>query len=141
MTRREAVGVWAEKWRHLQAWGRPLEEVQIDLRRDDGRGRLGWCHQCSRRIVVKCRTDMVDTLDTVLHELAHAANPGEFEDHGERWREVYARAVEEVTGRAIPGAGAEDEVGVRALALEALRGWWRESGLENVWKMMKLKGE
>lgn len=135
MKRTEAVKIFAEQWRHLKAWGRPLLEVFIKYE-DYKRGNYGICYPVERRCVIRVRADIPDSLDTVLHELAHAAVPAQ-EHHGAWWRKVYAQAVEEVTGRAIPAADSDDYCAVRALGTEALRAWWKEKGFDRIWALAK----
>lgn len=131
MSRQRAIlRTWAEHWRVLRAWGRPLEEVEIVFRDRDGWGSTGLAQRCGngdRTAIVRAGSDMADALVTILHELAHLAVLDHV-GHGDAWRERYAEAVLEVTGIQISTEGAIRMVDYNAQG--ALRSWWRTSGNE-----------
>lgn len=122
MTPQDIVRIFAENWKHLRAWGRPLTEVKISIvkSRNANDYASGQCHPTLRKVIIRCGRELSPNLDTAIHELAHCVAD---DHHGPKWREVYARAIEEVTGIAIPGAADDTYQAVRALAVEALREW------------------
>ena len=127
------VRTWAERWRSLRAWRRPLDEVALEIVPWNG-GPLGKARPGTREVVVRVGADVVDALGTVLHELAHVAVPGG-EAHGPAWRERYLVAVEEVTGRPLADPSTAELLDRAAVA--ALRGWWRASGNEMLARLLK----
>jgi hypothetical protein len=128
------VRTWAERWRSLRAWGRPLDEVTITVKRRPNGGitGTGLARPVKRQVIVRVGSSLVDGLVTVLHELAHVAVPAQ-EHHGDRWQAAYAAAVEEVTG--IPVAYGGEKADLDYAAHLALRSWWRSSGNEFLWKL------
>ncbi len=143
MNRIEGVQIWAEKWRALRAWGRPLVEVDVTVRLRQGTCSTGMTWPLLREVVVRAGHDLPDALATVLHEYAHAAVPAT-EGHGEWWARRYAAAVIEVTGRPMPDTLArEDEKReqhdslIDYVARDALRAWWREAGWDRIWALAK----
>jgi len=146
ITEKQAVAVWVERWRTLKAWGRPLDDWKVDIRmRHIGDYSTGRCWFMGKRVVVTASVDIVDSLGTILHEFAHAAAPRRADRpdenaHGLEWQRIYAAAVLEVTGRAIPEAvetyGLMDKT-----AYVALTAWWKDSGNEFAWKLVAAKGK
>lgn len=131
-----ALEIWADRWRDLKAWGRTLEEVTIELRqRSEGVGRYstGVCYPTLRRIVVTAGSDVPQALATILHELAHAAAPGD-EGHGDRWQAIFAAAVLEVTGIRLVHPVDNYRL-MQRQAIGACRAWWRRSGNDVLFKM------
>lgn len=128
MTRADAVRCWAERWRGLRAWGRPLEEVSIEIQPYRGQAQCGTAWPTQRRCVVRVGAGghVVYDLETALHELAHCAAPGD-EHHGPKWRRPLVAAVLEVTGIAVADDGQPFELLDRA-CVDALRAWWHSSG-------------
>jgi len=134
MKLKEGLQVWAERWRGLKAWGRPLEEVTVEFRqRHAGNYATGLAFPTLRRIVVTA-PDMTRGLTTLLHELAHVAVPGN-EHHGTKWREAFVGAVTEVTGVYVTPVGSLRVLGdgVRA----AVASWWKTSGNEFAWGLVR----
>lgn len=129
MSRHRAIlRTWAEHWRVLRAWGRPLEEVEIVFRDRIGVGSTGLAQRCgngSRKAIIRAGSDLSDALVTILHELAHLSVLDRV-GHGEAWRMCYADAVLEVTGIQISTEG--PIVVVDQNAQGAIRSWWRSSG-------------
>lgn len=115
---------YIERWKALAAWGGALDGVRVRLGTPD-HDWLGTCRPAARLVNLHPRCeDLAEDLGTILHEYAHAACP-DGEGHGERWREMFAWAVEEVVGRPVPGAAEADMDALDRLAVEAIRGWLR----------------
>lgn len=125
----DILTTWADRWRALRAWGRPLTEVAIRVipRRTRHGSVLGRAHPAWRQIEIRVSGDLVEDLATALHELAHVAAPAGAH-HNEPWRRRFAAAVSEVTGITIPDPGPGGVVD--ALARDAIGAWWRRSGNE-----------
>lgn len=138
MTPQEGIAVHVERWRNLRAWRRPLEEVKVTFRpRPPHQNRLGTCWTVERRITLYLdpQDDVVCSLATALHEFAHAAAPAD-EGHGDRWRRLYAAAVEEVTGIAVALEDGHRYREVTYTVRDALAVWWRVSGNEFAWRLL-----
>jgi hypothetical protein len=76
--------------------------------------------------------NFIDELGTLVHEFGHAATIGTH--HDERWQEVYAAAVTEITGIAVVPSAYNYHV-LNMAAKDAMRSWWRTSGNETVWRL------
>ena len=122
MTRVENIMHWANQWRTLRAWKRDLSEVQIKISKRINASRLGTCWSTEQRITIYQGASLVEELDTLLHELAHAATIGAH--HDARWQEVYAAAVTEVTGIVVVPVAYDYHFVARA-GEEALKAWWQ----------------
>jgi hypothetical protein len=139
--RRDAVQVWADRWRELRAWGRPLEEVEIVIRERSqkiGTYSTGLAWPSRRRIVITAGADMPEALSVVLHELAHVAAPGRAH-HGPQWRQIFARAVTEVTGVEVPVDQELRHQLVQRTAEDAVKHWWTASGNAFAWRLLSEK--
>jgi hypothetical protein len=77
----------------------------------------------------------VASLATALHELAHAAAPAQ-EGHGDRWRRLFAAAVEEVTGIAVALDDGHRYREVTYTVRDALAVWWKVSGNDFAWALI-----
>jgi len=133
--RQTVVTHWAERWRTIRAWGRPLEEVAVAVReRKERVGSTGSAWPQRRGMVVRAGADMPDALETILHEYAHLAVSGA-EHHGEEWSAMLAAAVLEVTGIAISTDGTKSVTD--HAATDALRVWWRVTGHEFAWGLLQ----
>jgi hypothetical protein len=144
------VKVWASRWMDLRAWGRPLEDVSLSIERWKG-DHYGLAFVAARHAIVRVahdsRTkepDIVHTLTTLLHELAHLSAgilAGEGDGHSRRWREVYAAAVLEVTGApAAPLSDLEEEHELDDAVEQLLRTWWKRSGNEFAYSLLRRAG-
>lgn len=94
--------LWADRWRTLRAWGRPLTcTVRV---RGPRQAALGYCWSRQQHVEVHPRVGkagmIVDVLCTILHEYAHAAAPDAVK-HRSAWQRIYAEAVREATGMVI----------------------------------------
>lgn len=137
MTPHDLIRLFAENWKHLRAWGRPLVEVEIKIVDARQNGHTGYCRPAARTLTICAGRELASNLDTALHELAHCAAPADTH-HGPAWREAYAMAVQEVTGIGVPGARHDTYAAVRALGVEALREWTKTNAsmqaLVGIWK-------
>jgi hypothetical protein len=129
------VQAWAERWRNLRAWGRPLTEIRPTVRKWSGRGRMGFAHTASRETVIFVPVDPVRgpdipyTLSTVLHEYAHLSDPNterHSDGHGESWKRRFAAAIEEVTGIGVITTGMDTRA-MDELCSETVKRWWKDS--------------
>ncbi len=134
MTLRERVlQKWLRDWRVLVAWRRDLSEVEVEISDKEYPLRLGTCWSEEQRLVVYRGKTIAGELDTLIHELAHAATIGD--GHGDLWQATYAAAVEEVTGIPIPG-GAENYRRLCQAGKLAVASWWKTSGNEFAWRLL-----
>lgn len=144
VTRKEAVKVWAERWRTLKVWPCSLADVTVDVRNRSGADSTGRAFYMERRIVISVSSDMADSLTTVLHEFAHAARPRrhdvEWTGHDDVWQSLFARAVREVTGIAVPET-ADNFRDLDRAATDAVRAWWKSSSNEFAFNLIAAKGK
>lgn len=136
ITRAQGLTTWADRWRTLRAWSRDLSEVKVEISNRWHQNRLGSCWAHEQRIVVYRGDSFVEELNTVLHELAHAATIGAA--HDERWQEMFAAAVTEVTGIVVVPVAYNYRV-LNGAAKDALTTWWRASGNAALWKLAQGK--
>jgi hypothetical protein len=122
VTRANKIMLWAYNWRALKAWRRDLSEVKIEISNKVHQTRLGTCWPHEQRIVIYQGESLINELGTLLHELAHAATIEHA--HGERWQEVFAAAITEVTGIAVVPVAHNYRV-LNKAAKDALACWWR----------------
>ncbi len=134
LTRVNVLEKWAKNWSTLKAWNRDLSEVSIEISDKSHPNRLGTCWSFEQRLVVYRGASISDELDTLLHELAHAATIGDH--HGEAWQGVYASAVAEVTKISIPKAADNYQILCRAGKM-SLQSWWTSSGNEFLWRLCR----
>lgn len=132
LTRKDVLEKWAKEWRLLRAWRRDLSEVEIDISDKIHPNRLGTCWSYEQRLVIYRGSSIQEDLDTLLHELAHAATIGDA--HGLIWQDTYASAVEEATKVATPGAGDNYHMLCRA-GRAAVSSWWIFSGNDFLWRL------
>lgn len=132
ITRAQGLQSWAARWRVLKAWRRDLSLVRVEISDESHMRRLGTCWSHEQRLVIYRGPSFVDELATLLHELAHAATIGAA--HDERWQQVYAAAVTEVTGIAVTPVAYNYRVLDRA-GEDAMRLWWRTSGNDRLWRL------
>lgn len=132
MTRKDALSVWASRWRGLRAWGRPLEEVTVEFRERRACYSTGVAYPGLRRIVVTAGADVPEALATILHELAHQAAGRAEDHHGARWRRIYGQAVAEVTGIDLDVEPLTYRQARQAIE-RTVASWWARSGNERVW--------
>lgn len=138
------LATWAKHWRALRAWGRPLDELSVEIvgRRNHaevgcgGNGSTGTAWPVLRRVVVRAGADLPDALATILHGYAHCAAPAGSE-HGPAWSTRYATAVEEVTSIPIPEEG--PKLIIDRAATAAVRTWWQASGNAFAAKMLGVR--
>lgn len=135
VTREQGLRRWFSEWQNLKAWRRSLSEVTLEISDRVHPRRLGTCWTLEQRIVIYGHdADMPGELNTLIHEMAHAA---EIEDHhGVKWQECYSRAILEITKTAIPRVAANYEILNRA-GKAAVRAWWKSSGNDMIWKMVR----
>lgn len=117
-------------WRNLKAWGRSLDNVEIEVSTREYPKRAGTCWPELQKIVVYHQPGLrgiVGMLKTGIHELAHAVETTDH--HGMKWQERYAKATTEITGTRI-GWGSEEYTVVDEAAYAAMLKWWRISGNE-----------
>lgn len=129
---------WADRWRHLRAWRAALP-MQIQVLPYDGGSRLGeaWSRGC--RAVIYQTGDLAADLATVLHEQAHLAAP-DATSHGEAWRVLFARSVEEAFGLPpLTVADDVDQADLDAQATLACRRWLRTSGQRDFLRALGVK--
>ncbi len=134
ITRTDVLNRWTKDWRTLKAWRRDLSEVEVEYSEKQHPLRLGTCWSHEQRLVVYRGATIQTDLDTVLHELAHAATIGD--GHGVAWQEVYSDAIQEVTKIPIPSA----VVNYRNLCSAgraAMASWWVTSGNDFLWKLVR----
>lgn len=132
ITREQGLTTWADRWRTLRAWRRDLSEVKIEFSNRWHRNRLGTCWSHEQRVVIYRGDSFREELGTLLHELAHAATIGAA--HDERWQDVYANAVSEVTGMSVVPAAYNYHV-LNSAAKDALEAWWTTSGQARIWQL------
>lgn len=97
---------WAEEWRKLAVWSRPID-VPILWEAYGGNGQpLGFADYRHREIWVFVTGNKAEDMATVLHEMAHMDITPEG-GHGPRWRRRFALATEIVTGERVPYLAAE----------------------------------
>lgn len=147
ITEKQAVTVWADRWRTLKAWGRPLDDWKVNVRmRHKGDYSTGRCWFHGKRITVTASVDIVDSLGTVLHEFAHAARTRRADrldveaHHDVEWQGIYAAAVLEVTEQHIPVAVIDYKLMDEAADI-AINTWWKSSGHAFAWKLVAAKGK
>ena len=133
ITRTEVLKKWTKDWRTLQAWCRDLSEVSVEISDKAHPHRLGTCWSHEQRLVVYKGSSITEDLDTLIHELAHAATIGE--GHGLAWQSCYADAVQEVTGIPIPSA-ADNYRTLCQSGKAAVSSWWVSSGHDFLWKLV-----
>jgi hypothetical protein len=125
LTREQLLTKWFKEWSTLRAWKRDLFEVEVEISDKEFPCRLGTCWSHEQRLVIYRGNDIAGELDTLLHELAHAATIGEA--HGPAWQEIYAAAILEVTRTPIPTAANNYRI-LCAAGKAAMRAWWERSG-------------
>lgn len=135
MTRKDALQVWASRFRVLRAWGRPLEEVTVEFRERAACYSTGVAYPGLRRVVVTAGVDVPGAISTILHELAHQAAGRAEDHHGPRWRRIYGEAVAEVTGVHIEVEPLAYRQARQAIEHTIAR-WWRQSGNERLWRAL-----
>lgn len=134
MKLKDGLQVWAERWRQLKAWGRDLDEVTIVVRqRHAGDYATGHAYPTLRRLVITA-PNMPLGLECLLHELAHVVVSGD-ECHSDRWREVFTKAIAEVTNIRVAPSGAIEHLEHAAEA--AVMMWWKTSGNEFAWSLVR----
>jgi hypothetical protein len=133
ITRREVLQKWAKDWRTLKAWNRDLSEVQITISEEVHKNRWGTCWIMEQRLVVYKSPTIHQDLDTLIHELAHAATI--HEAHGPDWQLCYATAIREVTGISIPKAADNYQILCEA-GSAAVTSWWMASGHDFLWRLV-----
>lgn len=119
------VETWADRWRSLKSWGRPLSEVETKVVSRKGSHSTGVAYPTRRTCRVRAGHDLPDALATVLHEYAHLAAPADAH-HGIAWRSRFVEAVAEVTGIVLSTDGTIAHVD--QAASEAVKTWWHASG-------------
>jgi hypothetical protein len=113
---------WASRIARLAAWGRPLEEVTIELRNGSGVGSSGTAWPGRRRIIVTVGSDPALALATVLHEYAHCAAPGNAH-HGLMFKERLRAGTIELTNW---DPGLIDNYRIFQSAVDdVIKHWWR----------------
>jgi hypothetical protein len=123
-------------WRNLKAWGRSLNNVEIEVSSREYPKRAGTCWVELQKIAVYHQPGLrglVGMLKTGIHELAHAVETTD--GHGYKWQERYAKATSEVT-RTPVGWGSLDHTTVDEACYMALLKWWRTSGNEMAAKLL-----
>lgn len=140
ITREQVLTKWLGHWRQLKAWRANLDHVSVEISERWHPHRLGTCWPKTGRITIyranRNSFDAATELDTLIHELAHAACVNEH--HGVVWQETYSRAILEVTGISIPRCAAN----YRDLVLAgqaAVASWWKSSGNEFLFKLANAK--
>ena len=126
-------------WRNLRAWGRSLDNLEIEVSDRSYPKRAGTCWPELQRIVVYHQPGLkgiVGMLKTGLHEMAHAIETTD--KHGLKWQERFAKATSEVTRTPI-GWGSEDFTTVDEACYIALLKWWRNSGNAMGAKLLGIK--
>lgn len=141
LTRREILTFWFSKWATLSAWQRDLTPVAVEVSDRFNDSRLGTCWPMQQRITVyravqAPKVALASELDTILHEMAHAATIDEH--HSAKWQAVYSRAVTEVTRIPIPVMANNYHILCQA-GKQAVASWWRSSGNEALVKMVGVK--
>lgn len=123
-------------WRNLRAWGRSLDNVELEVSNREYPKRAGTCWPELQKVAVYHQAGLrglVGMLKTGLHEFAHAVETTD--GHGLKWQERYAKAVKEVTGIPV-GWGSLEYTTVDEAAYGALLKWWRASGNEMAAKLV-----
>lgn len=136
MNRLDVVKTWVNRWRHLRAWGRSLELVDVTVSEREHPRRAGTCWTREQRITLYHQDRLTDVLTTALHEYAHAVEITAH--HGLAWQARYAAAVGEVTGIVIPGGIDGDYKIIDCAARDAVRAWWHRSGNAMAMKLLKI---
>jgi hypothetical protein len=134
ITRTQVLQKWTNEWRTLKAWCRDLSEVEITISDKQHPNRLGTCWSHEQRMVVYKGASIQEDLDTIIHELAHAATIGD--NHGVVWQGVYAGAIEEITAIPIPRAADNYRILCRA-GQAAVTSWWVSSGNDFLWRLCR----
>lgn len=125
ITARDVVLRHVREWRNLRAWGRSLDNVEIEFSSRKTTRRAGTCWTTEQRVVIYTAHAIPDMLATGLHELAHAVEM--LDHHGPAWQARFAAAVIEVTGCGMPRA-ADDFAVLDRAAEDLVRDWWDRSG-------------
>lgn len=130
ITREDVLRRWFGQWSRLKAWRKDLSGVDLLISDEFKHSMLGTCNVLAQRVTIyRCNQvsfNAASELDTLLHELAHAACTIDHH-HGVTWQRVYSEAVREVTGIAIPRAAANYMTLCRS-GKAAVASWWRSSG-------------
>ena len=134
ITRTDILQKWTKDWRTLKAWRRDLSEVVVEFVDKVHPQRLGTCWAHQQRLVVYRGPSICSELDTVLHELAHAATIGD--NHGALWQKIYSDAIQEVTRIPIPSAVHNYQLLCHAGEV-AVKSWWVSSGNDFLWKLVR----
>lgn len=132
LTREIVLVKWSKEWANLKAYGRDLSKVEIEISDRVCQDRLGTCWTHEQRLVIYPGKSITDDLDTLIHELAHAATIGDA--HGELWQKTYASAIEEVTGIPIPKRAGNYHRLCQA-GRQAVASWWEASGNAFLWRL------
>ncbi len=137
LTRREVLNKWAKEWFTLKAWKRDLSNVEITISDENNQSVLGTCWPLEQSITIyravePPKLDLPTELDTLIHELAHAATIEE--GHSHVWQATYSRAIVEVTKICIPLVADKYRTVGRA-GRQAVKTWWNRSGNEFLVKL------
>lgn len=137
ITREQVLRKWFAEWTRLPAWGRSLAGVTLEISNQHHPERLGTCWTERQHITIyrsnRDGHNMAVELDTLIHEMAHAATCAA---HDVRWQTCYSRAIREVTKIAIPRAAA-NYLSIQKAGEAAVKSWWVSSGNDFLWKVAR----